>query len=50
MSHYGVITGKDKEVKDNYVAGFLIRAKPSEKNEGGVMDGNGAICSWKICC
>ena len=48
VSHYGVIYGKDNEIKINKSAGFLIRAKPSSKNEGGVMDGTGAICSWKI--
>ena len=48
VSHYGVISGKNKELEANKVGGFLIRAKPSSKNEGGVMDGGGAICSWKI--
>ena len=48
VSHYGVIYGKDKKIIENKTAGFLIRAKPSMSNEGGVMDGTGAITSWMI--
>lgn len=48
VSHYGVIYGKNKDMMVNKAAGFLIRAKPCAINEGGVMDGAGAICSWVI--
>ena len=48
VSHYGVIYGKKRDVVVNKTAGFLIRVKPSSKNEGGVMDGTGSICSWRL--
>lgn len=32
----------------NDVSGFLIRAKPENENEGGIMAGVGSIVPWKF--
>lgn len=48
LSCYGAVYGKKKKLIKNESTGFLIRVKPSHKNEGGIMGGVGSICSWKL--
>ena len=36
------------DLEVNRTCGFLIRAKPEDKNEGGIMAGVGSICSWVL--
>jgi hypothetical protein len=42
------LTWIDGKIYSNYAAGFLIRAKPTKYDEGGIMAGIGAIVPWKI--
>ena len=48
MSRYGSFCWVNNEIIDNDVSGFLLRSKPVEANEGGIMTGIGAITPWKF--
>lgn len=52
ISQYGLILSEKGKLEKNETIGFLIRIKPSDVDEGGVMAGVGSICSWKVneCC
>ena len=48
ISQYGVVYGKNRKLIKNEGTGFLIRVKPTYRNEGGIMGGVGSVCSWII--
>jgi hypothetical protein len=46
VSNYGIVFGKNKEIVRSDVVGHLVRVKPITLNEGGIMSGQGSLCSW----
>jgi hypothetical protein len=44
----GAFSWIDGELIRNEALGFLLRAKPENVNEGGIMTGVGAIIPWKF--
>lgn len=48
ISSYGILIHDQKELLKNDQVGFLIRVKPKNQNEGGVLAGAGCLCSWMI--
>jgi glutathione synthase len=48
VSQYGIIAIDNNQLVKSDSCGFLIRIKPEDVNEGGIMAGVGSICSWII--
>lgn len=48
ISRLGAFNWIDGKLNKNDVSGFLVRAKPSTANEGGIMTGIGSIVPWKL--
>lgn len=48
ISRYGAFSWIDDQLVTNVVSGFMIRAKPENANEGGIMTGIGSIVPWKF--
>jgi glutathione synthase len=48
VSQYGILGIDGDAILKSESCGFLIRVKPENVNEGGIMAGVGSICSWML--